>query len=227
MWLRSGRRSKCPEQHESSSQDCKNRRARPRRWQSTVCQEGVFDERYAHDKLYSPDQLILQDDPAFLPDYLLPGLDIDLSALDLSTDESSRRSSILSPHSQQSSRSSKDGDESLLGLLIPTSDTRGTGDIGGFALPGDDGGSAHRGSRIGALLEEEEGDFFPDVDFVFDDEGNVVEYGPEARAQRPITGGPSGARLGSDFAASARVIREHEEGFQAGQLEVCVRLRSF
>ena len=128
---------------------------------------------------------------------------------------------MLSPHSQQSSRSSnKDGDESLLGLIIPTSDTGGAGDNGGLALPGDDGGSAQRGSRIGALLEEEEGGIFPDVDFAFDEEGNVIEYGAERRLHRAVPGGTSGTRLRSDSAASARVRREHEEGFQAGQLEV-------
>lgn len=170
----------------------------------------------------------MQDDPAFLPDYFLPGLDIDLSALDLSTDESSRRSSILSPYSQQSSRSSdKDGDKSLLGLIIPTSDTGAAGDIGGFALPDDDGGSAQRGSRIGALLEEEEGGIFPDVDFAFDEEGNVIEYGAGGRLHRAVPVGPSAARLRSGSVGSARVRREHEEGFRAGQVEVCFLLKNF
>ena len=226
MWLRARRRSKCPEQHESSTQSYSNRRARPRRWQSTVRLERVLSKRDTHHRLYRPDQLILQDDPAFLPEYFLPGLDIDLSALDLSTDGSSRRSSLLSPHSQQSSRSSnKDSDESLLGLIIPTSDTGDAGNIGGFALAGDDIGSARRGSRIGALLEEEEGGLFPDVDFAFDEEGNVIEYGAEKHLNRAVPGGPSATRPRSDSAASARVRQEHEEGFQAGQLEVCFLLQ--
>lgn len=188
--------------------------------------ECVLTETNAYHGRHRPDQLILQDDPAFLPDYFLPGLDIDLSALDLSTDDSSRRSSILSPYSQQSSRSSdKGGDKSLLGLIIPTSDTGDAADIGGFALPDDDGGSAQRGSRIGALLEEEEGGIFPDVDFAFDEEGNVIEYGAGGRLHRAVPVGPSATRLRSDSVGSARVRREHEEGFQAGQVEVCFLLR--
>ena len=113
----------------------------------------------------------------------------------------------------------------MLGLIIPTSDTGDAGDIGGFALPGDDGRFEQRGSRIGALLEEEEGGLFPDVDFAFDEEGNVIEYGAEERLHRAVPGGPSDTRLRSDSAASARVRREHEGGFQAGQLEVCSLLQ--
>jgi len=170
-----------------------------------------------------PDQLILQDDPAFLPDLAFRGFDIDLSALDLSSDATSHRSSILSQRSQQSSRSSHhERDASPLGLVIPTSETGATADIGGFVIPGADGGSAQRGNRLrGPILEGDEEGFFPDVDFELDAEGNVIEFSAEEKAQRRSAAGAGGSRLSRDSAASGRVRREHEEGLQAfAQLEV-------
>ena len=150
----------------------------------------------------------------------MPGLDIDLSALDISTDESSRRSSLLSPHSQRSSISStQQTDESVLGLVIPSSGTGGGGSIGGFFLPCDDRSSAQRTSSLSSILGEEEDVFDLEPGFTFDDEGDIVFDDVPGQAQpgsatRPIS------RLGSDSAASARVRQEIEEGMQAGQFDV-------
>lgn len=170
----------------------------------------------------SPDHLILHDDPAFLPDFALPGLDIDLSALDISTDNSSCRSSILSPHSQRSSLSSHpDADESMLGLIIPTSDTGGAGDLGGFILPGENASSAQRSARLGRLLDEEDEGFNLDPGFTIDADGNLIEERTPAPGAAPA----GGVRLGSDSAASGRIRQELLEGLRAGQLEVCPMVR--
>ena len=167
---------------------------------------------------HSPDQLMIQDDPAFLPDFALPSLDIDFSALDISTDESSRRSSILSPHSQRSSLSSHpDADESMLGLIIPSSASGGAGDLGGFILPGDNISSAQRHSRLGRFLEDEDEGFNLDPGFSVDADGNLIEERMPGPGAAPMGGG----RLGSDSAASDRVRQELLEGLQAGQFEVC------
>lgn len=164
----------------------------------------------------------MQDDPAFVPDMAFLGLDLDLSALDLSTDESSRRSSILSPHSQRTSISSAQGsEESQLGLIIPSSSLGGGGDLGGFVLPGDDRSSAQRRTRMRSILDEDEGGFDLDPGFNFDADGNIVVTGEGT----PLPGSaarPSGVRLGSDSAASARVRAEIEEGMQGGQIDVSV-----
>ncbi|KAI9873277.1 MAG: hypothetical protein M1830_000588, partial [Pleopsidium flavum] len=164
-----------------------------------------------------PDQLILQDDPAFLPDLAFGGFDIDLSALDLSSDATSRRSSILSQRSQQSSQSSHhEREASHLGLVLPPSETEATADVGGFVVAGEDGSSVQRGSRLGSpLLEGGEEGFLPDADFEFDAEGNVIELTADERAQRRSGAGAGGSRLSRDSAASVRVRREHEEGLQA------------
>lgn len=170
----------------------------------------------------SPDQLMIQDDLAFLPDSALPGLDIDLSALDISTDESSRRSSILSPHSQRSSLSSHpDADESMLGLIIPSSASGGAGGLGGFILPGDNMSSTQRSARLGRFLEDEDEDedegFNLDPGFSIDADGNLIEECTPDPGAAPT----GGVRLGSDSAASGRVRQELLEGLQAGQFEVC------
>lgn len=163
---------------------------------------------------------MVQDDPAFLPDLAMPALDIDLSSLELSTDESSRRSSILLPHSQRTSISSAQGSqESSLGLIIPSSSLGGAGDLGGFVLPGDDRSSAQRSARMRSILGEDEGGFDLDPGFNFDEDGNIVVTG-EGTPMPGSTARPSGVRLGSDSATSARVRQEVEEGDRAGQIDV-------
>ena len=160
---------------------------------------------------------MIQDDPAFLPDLALPGFDIDLSALDISTDGSSRRSSILSPHSQRSSLSSHaEPDESMFGLIIPSSYSGGAGDLGGFILPDERVSSAQRNARIGRLLDDDDEDFHNDPGFIIDADGNLVEE----RTPGPGATPAGGMRLGSDSAANDRVRKELMEGQQAARFEV-------
>lgn len=83
----------------------------------------LYDFPHA-DKDLRPEQLILADDPAYLPDleFVLP----DLSILDYHTDVSSHVESVLSPHSRRSSRSSHG---SIPPIVIPSS---ASGGVGGF-----------------------------------------------------------------------------------------------
>ena len=165
----------------------------------------------------SPDQLMVQDDPAFSPEFALAGLDIDLSALDISTEDSSRRSSILSPPSQRSSLSShEEADESMLGLIIPTSDTGGAGDLGGFLVPAENVSSAQRSEQLGRFLIEEEEGFNFDPGFSIDADGNLIEEQTPGQVVAP----PKGVQSGSDALASGREREELSERFQAGKPEV-------
>ena len=177
----------------------------------------------------SPDQLILHDDPAFVPDMVLPGLDIDLAALDISTDASSRRSSILSPHSQRTSLSSEHAsDESALGLVIPSSDGGGAGHLGGFIIPSSEQASVRRSVGVGNLFGEAEDDFNLDPGFMFDNDGNMIDLVKDVSLPRVEQILPAAGRIRSDSGAIAQVRRELDEGLQAGQLEVssdfCFRL---
>ncbi|KAL8763177.1 MAG: hypothetical protein Q9184_000980 [Pyrenodesmia sp. 2 TL-2023] len=150
-----------------------------------------------------PDQLVLEDDPAFVPDMVLPGLDIDLAALDIATDASSRRSSILSPRSQRISLSSQQtSDESALGLVIPSSDGGGAGEMGGFIIPSSEHASVRGSAGMGGLLGEVEDDFNLDPGFMFDNDGNMIDTGEVAA---PLQDRP---------------VVELQEGVQAGQAEL-------
>ncbi|KAL8794824.1 MAG: hypothetical protein Q9195_002652 [Heterodermia aff. obscurata] len=172
-----------------------------------------------------PDQLIVQDDPAFFPELALPGLDIDLSALDISTDESSCRSSLLAPLSQHSSVSStRKSDESMPGIIIPSSGTGGGGSIGGFVLPGEERSSAQRASRMRSILGEEAEGFDLDPGFTFDEQGDIVFNDAGVPVQVDPATRPRPVRLGSDSAMSARVREEIEEGMQAGQFDLGDRM---
>ncbi|KAI4233995.1 MAG: hypothetical protein LQ352_008205 [Teloschistes flavicans] len=171
------------------------------------------------------DQLVLEDDPAFLADMVLPSLNIDLAGLDTTTDASSRRSSLLSPQSLQTSRSSQhDSDSSMLGLQIPASDEGGFGDLGGFIIPSSDRASIRPSGRFGELRREggqdargDDDDFIMDPGFMFDHEGNLIITGEDAEAaQRQAAVG----RVRSDSAASAHVRRELAEGLREGQAEL-------
>ena len=159
---------------------------------------------------------MLEDDPNFSPDMAFPVLDFDLSALDFSTSDSSRRSSILSPHSHRTSLSSQqEGHGSVLGLNIPSSGSGGLGSLGGFQLPSEHASSAQRNERLERLLEDDGEAFNIDPGFSIDAEGNLIEEpirGSEA-PQQPF-------RLESDSEADARVRQGLEQGLRRGQEEV-------
>ncbi|KAL8938250.1 MAG: hypothetical protein Q9211_003297 [Gyalolechia sp. 1 TL-2023] len=168
-----------------------------------------------------PDQLILEDDPAFVPEMVLPGLDIDLSALDIFTDASSRRSSLLSPHSQRASLSSQGtSNESALGLVIPSSEGGGAGELGGFVALSSEQASVRRSAGAGDLFVEAEDDFNLDPGFMFDNDGNMINTGDDVPPTQTEQVLPAAGRIRSDSGASAQVRRELEEGLQAGQLEL-------
>ncbi|KZF20855.1 hypothetical protein L228DRAFT_262733 [Xylona heveae TC161] len=169
-----------------------------------------------------PDQLTLQDDPAFLPDLLLPEFDLDLSRLDITSSLASQSLSSASPHSRLSSQSSI-ADNGLPALVIPTSDTADVaGGIGGFIhadiIADNIEGRAGRGMDQLSRLDEDTG-FLPDVDFEFDAEGNVVELGGGGRASAPQTPQRQRTLAPVSTGASSRVRREHLEGqLQAAQV---------
>ncbi|KAI9716762.1 MAG: hypothetical protein M1812_005102 [Candelaria pacifica] len=166
-----------------------------------------------------PDQLLIQDDPAFLAETALPGLGIDFANLELISSTASLRSSLLSPGSPHSSQTSNhSAEDSLLGLIIPSTDTGGFVDVGGFTLPRDELESFHGNDYTnlgGPVLEDDS--FFPEVDFEFDADGNQRDVGVAERERRQLAAGYGRAMLGSDSAASGgQVRREHEEATRAG-----------
>ena len=158
-----------------------------------------------------PEQLVLQDDPAFLPDLFLPTLDFDLALLGSSTQGSSKRSSDFSAKTHASSQSShKEGEESLIDLVIPSSSGSGgaAGIAGGFEVyeTGDD---FHIEEPV--IPDDIIGGagFDPNVDFNFDEFGNLQEA--SLVQQTPVR--PSEGDLGrgaSESALSSKVRRDLE-----------------
>lgn len=161
-----------------------------------------------------PDQLVLEDDPSFLPDFALAPLDLDdVSELDLPGP--ARSSSLLSLRRSRSPRpitlEEHEGGP-VLGIQVPSSDAS-PGGLAGFVVPGDDGpGTRVHGGT--AIYMDDEG-FEPGVDFGFDADGNLVEHALTDHVQRtPATVARPG--LPSSSAASARVRQEHEDAQQLG-----------
>ena len=163
--------------------------------------------------LSRPEQLILQDDPAFLPDAFLPTLDFDLALLGSSTQASSKHSSDFSVKTAVSSQSShRDGEEPLIDLIIPSSS--GSGGAGG--IPG--GFEAYENVddfRIEEPLIPDDiiggAGFDPNVDFNFDEFGNLQEAGPVQQTPARPTEGELG-RGASESALSSRVRVNLEPG---------------
>ncbi|KAF1929380.1 uncharacterized protein M421DRAFT_100483 [Didymella exigua CBS 183.55] len=155
-----------------------------------------------------PEQLILQDDPYFLPDFALPPAEF-LADLGLDLPRSGESQSLTPFGSQQSSQSPHVGG---YGLVLPSSSPDRSVGVG---LEGDNGGHDNDGFvDIDNLLNLEE------PEFIFGEDGNIIEFTPAQHApETPAAAvAAGGAPMQSDAGASARVRREHEEG-QLGRAE--------
>lgn len=133
-------------------------------------------------------------------------------------DDYKHRSSIVEAMSPLSK--SKGDEDSILGLVIPTSDVGGGGDDGGFAFSANTASSARRSDDLGGFVEVEKDEFDPDPGFTIDEDGNLIlteVQGTPHRHKRPEA---LFKRIGSDSATSARVRKEIHEGLEAGQIQV-------
>lgn len=149
----------------------------------------------------SSDQLVLQEDPNFLPDFDLLPVDLDQLNFDVSTLAEDSLRSTLSPHNSQISLSS----QPIGGLPIRgVSSSAGGGSIaGGRAVSARDGSGFRARAEPDVMLED---DFFEvalDGTMLFSDARQPV--GPVAGADR--------TDLGS---VSSQIRREHAGG-RAGQ----------
>jgi meiotic recombination protein REC8, fungi type len=164
---------------------------------------------------HSPDQLVLLDDPAFMPYMTLPELDFDFSKMDLdSYNLRDSQGSILSPHTQSRRDSAASEGGSILGLVIPTSELGGSG----YQLPLNDpfqlgDPSIHKTSALGRLYENEDEALIEDFDFEFDADGKLRDIDvAERELLRSESVPPRLSSLGSDSAASGRVHFDQEGG---------------
>ncbi|KAF2689605.1 hypothetical protein K458DRAFT_475049 [Lentithecium fluviatile CBS 122367] len=153
-----------------------------------------------------PEQLVLPDDPSFLPEFALPPPEL-LAELNLGPALEPLRngdSQSLTPFGSQ--QPTTPGGP-IGGLILPSSSSVGAGE---FVIHGDNGLGALGGPS--ALLGGEDLD---DPGFAFDDNGNIIDF-EEVNVISGTPAVPGGATMPSDAGASARVRQEHEEGLQAG-----------
>ncbi|KAJ4368955.1 R8 protein [Neocucurbitaria cava] len=154
-----------------------------------------------------PEQLVLPDDPSFLPEFALAPPEL-LADLDLPFDLGITRtgeSQTFTPFGSQHSQSSHGN--AIGGLVLPSSSPsmpRGEFRLEDDNEPGSIGGPS---GMLGAgdMLEVLE------PDFTFGEDGDIIDLtAGNAVARTP--GAPGRNTMHSDAGASERVRREHEEG---------------
>lgn len=165
------------------------------------------------------DQLVLEDDPSFLPDFALLPLDYDIAnlanlAISLPGETQRSDSLLVTPYGSQSLHDEQALTRPIGGLINPSYDTEGHGDVDGLIVHSDDGRGTSRPAGPSSIIGREGDGFLPDAGFGFDAEGNLLEFTPIQRiSSTPAVG--EGRALGSDAGASAKVRKEHEEGLKA------------
>jgi meiotic recombination protein REC8 len=168
----------------------------------------------------SPEQLILLDDPAFLPENGLPNFDFSNLDLDRKGDSQRSSQSMLSIRHRSGSASSSHG-PSVLGLNIPSSSNGGAGT---YQLPDpfqQPSGQNDAGLGLNVFGDDEVAIYNDDeILFDFGDDGELRDIpASERQARRAGSVRPQG-RLGSDSAASGRVRKEHEDGLAGRALAI-------
>ena len=154
--------------------------------------------------LHRPDQLLLEDDPAFLPDLTLEALTLDFPNSETPVLPASQPSNILSLPTNGSSHE---------GAFVPSldlpSDT--TGNAGRFALNIGETRVSNRGPGSSHLLSRDgEDSLLPEADFTFDAEGNIVEFMPAIHSIADPSVGVAPAR--SQMGEKPGVQAERESG---------------
>lgn len=154
-----------------------------------------------------PEQLVLQDDPSFLPEFVLPPPEL-LTDLDLGFDSNLPRSGgsqSLTPYGSQ--QLSQSPNATGFGLVLPSSSPNRPGD---FRL---EGGNDTQGDNV--MMDVDNMLQLDEPDFTFGEDGDLIEFTPGQPA--PATPANAGGMyMHSDAGASARVRQEHKEGQQGG-----------
>ena len=109
----------------------------------------------------------------------------------------------------------------MLGLVIPTSDTGGGGDLGGFILPEDHRSSVQRIPGPIGLLEGEEEGFNLDPGFTVDADGNlIITEGVGDRQRQAGIPLVEGANVTEDTTMGENIQEELVRGHARGPAEV-------
>ncbi|CAI6339149.1 unnamed protein product [Periconia digitata] len=160
-----------------------------------------------------PEQLILQDDPSFLPEFAAPPAEL-LAQLNIGLPIDPPfhvgDSQSLTPFGSQQDPSTPE--PPIGGLILPPSSSNGAFDgpgVVGFSSVG----------RASGGLPDNEGfdDAISDPGFTFDEDGNLIDLiDPASHVNVAAQGDVREATMQSDGRASSRVRQEHEEGLHTG-----------
>lgn len=180
--------------------------------------------------MHRPDQLNLPDDPAFMPEL---DLDFNFSILDTPL-RTSGRSSLMSPPSLISSRSSQQSKEEQIdepALELPSIDTSHAAGLGPLEFGLGPGLSSMGRSKsrdlVPSVQEEETG--IQDVGWEFDEYGNMIEI---AEAQKPpatvsLAEEVAVSQMGTDSAVIAGMRQDNAQGLEvARQVSSALRIPS-
>lgn len=163
-------------------------------------------------KLSRPDQLILQDDPSFIPETNLPGLGIDISALTLEPQaDVSRESSFLWTKSPDISQTLLPESFNLQLDLSSDDVLRG---LGGFRSESANSGSVQRKDplrRISASALDDEAGVLLQPDFEFDEDGSIIElsHGRRLAGGHRVNETPRPGEVGNDLSWDYQVQYYH------------------
>ena len=146
-----------------------------------------------------------------MPDDLYPMMDLDMDFSMLDSSQGTLHTSSGASGVQHVSSQSSEGGLAIPPLDIPASGSSGI-DLGPFEFPGSVPGSTSR--RM--VIETEDVGFLPDVDFNFDEEGNLVDL--SAPIEPALL--QSGALNPSDLQVTGNVLEQMEEGVTTGQQPV-------
>lgn len=142
---------------------------------------------------HRPDQLVLPDDPSFVPEINLPGLGIDLSKLTLEPQaDTSRQNSFLWTKFPDLSQTLPEN----LNLQLDLSSEDIMRDFGGFGSQSETSGSIQRRplGRIAAGTLDDEAGVLLQPDFEFDEDGNIIELSGEREHRSNILRDQLGGR---------------------------------
>ncbi|KMU88524.1 hypothetical protein CIHG_06324 [Coccidioides immitis H538.4] len=159
------------------------------------------------------DQLVLPEDPTFVPRLMLPGLNLDLSALEIADvlETPRKTSDFLSSCLEQSNKSSLYFQKQH--QLDLSSSQAGPSVIGGFGLPSEmDSASKGPQVELPAYLGAEEGVLL-EPGFEFDVEGNIIELPVKGDADHMIVDDIEEHNFDVEMAGA------NQEGFQPVDLE--------
>lgn len=136
---------------------------------------------YADSDSSRPEQLVLPDDPSFIPEINLPGLGVDLSKLTFAPEVDESQQSFFWTNSPDLSQTL--GQSFNLQLDLSSDDIMR--DIGGLASESEISGSVQRKApmgRISASALDDEAGVLLQPDFEFDEDGNIIELAQERRS---------------------------------------------